>query len=778
MATAPRMEEESRHDLSLLKLSSVRPSSRKHKTHKSPRTRKQPRTSLYNQHHLDQVGDFYDGVSYNVFDPHGRLGKLARTTAESKVPNNSDEEEADEVASIDSVQIHAPSGTTEEKALDELYPNETKETPPVPTLTVDFANDVDNKPKQSVVGLESLNLSTIAESNGTTAEEMDREHVKRANMLTNLLLDMKTNMKVDHNIVDPAENLPSDQRNNRDNAMQSVVVSRSTYLRAEKVKSMLAIKYLLLQRTLDWANANDDINPHRHVEGVYNPLQIIRNRRIRAKYKEYPRPLSFKELPLASNVFSKYALRDQTYRMLWSIDLTELIGDSIWRTYHWDELKNPHGKPWFPPEKSTIDGASAGSSENLLRLNKKLYDKIFRPEEESVQQNTQPSALSVDDLFKPIRSKSSSPVRERIRDKINIKKKKKKHGESTSDVEKEEVQKHSTSKNSSVTPPAIMLERFDQESSIDPNTIAPPTIVVNPETPVQIMERSRSSSFLDINDVTIKPLEKDKDNEKVKIKEIEEAKTDDSFEVDDEKDATKIDVTEDDEDSDEETLNLLNAESVEKSVSQSLLEPIRMQELEEVAQIRSIMESLALIRKVANIRLHYYYAVYPHLANSVTTRITNIINNEIFSVQEKSKKISTQDLPAQERMYITFLDQIQDMLHMINDKYSIRVDSLLSTSDRSIGELNTSVSLEVRKVNERLDKLHNQLLGRSIRDSFGVESLRVNYRESGGYQILYTILENSIVIILRLIWVLVNIYKALFYVVSAFWAIIRFIAGI
>ncbi|KAG7195572.1 uncharacterized protein KQ657_003339 [Scheffersomyces spartinae] len=669
-------------------------------------------------------------VAHNVFDPHGRLAKLARGKVGNDRDGAEEEEDDDDKSSIDSVQRHCQDDSCESQAnceveiFESLYPNK---------------DDDAEKPTQ--IGYESLNLNTIAESNengnghsATEDTETDRERMKRATLLTTLLLDMKTNMKADHNIVDPSESILNDQRNNRENATQSVVVSRSTFLRAEKVKSMIAIKYLYLQRTLDWANANEDINLHCHVEGVYNPLQVIRNRRVRAKYKEYLRPLSFKELPLASNVFSKHSIKDSNYAMLWSIDLTELIGDPIWRTYHWNELRNPHGKLWFPPEKSNSNAAVDGG-----RI--KLHDKLFGLEDENAQQNnlSQPSSsLSVDELIKPTRSKSTSPVRERLRDKINKKMWIGSSHDSTSDIERVEEMNdeeanvndhdHNDDEETEGLKGALndKISPRKESSNAEPAALkVPPVVVINYELPVaQTVDSSRSNSSLDIHGIYFKPVEKDKENE------VEKSK-------DDNEDSLKATSSEDDNKDldDDETHNLPVAIPIEKSISGILLEPKKIQDLEEIAQIRSIMENLALIRKVANIRLHYYYAVYPHLANSVITRISKIINNEMSIVHEKSNKIATQDLPAQERMYMTFLAQIQDMLHMINDKYSIRVDSLLSSSDRSIGELNTSVSLEMRKVNERLDKLHNQLMGRSIRDSFGVETLKGNYGESGGYQI-------------------------------------------
>ena len=85
---------------------------------------------------------------------------------------------------------------------------------------------------------------------------------------------------------------------------------------------------------------------HAGVEGVYNPLQVIRNRKLRKKYHDetkMERVPFFKPPIIAVLEFSSIPNRKK-YR--WYVSLAEKYIDLSWRVAHWDELVDPQGHLW------------------------------------------------------------------------------------------------------------------------------------------------------------------------------------------------------------------------------------------------------------------------------------------------------------------------------------------------------------------------------------------------------------------------------------------------
>ena len=104
------------------------------------------------------------------------------------------------------------------------------------------------------------------------------------------------------------------------------------------------------------------------------------------------------------------------------------------------------------------------------------------------------------------------------------------------------------------------------------------------------------------------------------------------------------------------------------------------------------------------------------------------------------------------------MEEIKSVIHMVNDVYSVKIDTLLSSSDRSISEINASLSLDLRKITEKLDQLDFSLNKNIFKKAILKE--KVNSHNVGLiYKILYSCLENIIVVLLRVIWIVVNIYK-------------------
>ncbi|GMG56039.1 unnamed protein product [Ambrosiozyma monospora] len=122
-------------------------------------------------------------------------------------------------------------------------------------------------------------------------------------------------------------------------------IPQVTRRRADKVRAVFESYYSSLERYQRVANFNEtDGKPaFPNVEGVYNPLQIIRNRRIRKKNNEPLRKVTNFKLP--SQVFSKHSKP----RLIWQVNLSEYVGDFDWRELHWFELRDSKGNLWFHP---------------------------------------------------------------------------------------------------------------------------------------------------------------------------------------------------------------------------------------------------------------------------------------------------------------------------------------------------------------------------------------------------------------------------------------------
>lgn len=160
-----------------------------------------------------------------------------------------------------------------------------------------------------------------------------------------------------------------------------LLIPKSTRLKAERVRIYLDYYFNVLERCIlldhssldsptsgDPISANQHHHHHRHhegVEGVYNPLQVIRNRKLRKKYHAELKPLrelTFTKVPLiAVEQFSSKPNR----KLKWFVELSEKYSDLTWRTSHWNELRRPDGKRWIVDPKYNMS-LNDGSNHSLV----------------------------------------------------------------------------------------------------------------------------------------------------------------------------------------------------------------------------------------------------------------------------------------------------------------------------------------------------------------------------------------------------------------------------
>ncbi|CAI5757663.1 unnamed protein product [Candida verbasci] len=563
---------------------------------------------------------------------------------------------------------------------------------------------------------------------------VSKEDLKKASELTSLFLDTRKILRADCNIVD----------SNNDDSLKissNSSISRNTIIRAEKVKTMIGVKYFYIQRMYEWNESHKESNEHPGVEGVYNPLQILRNRKIRSKYKEYPKPLHLKTLPLACNVFSKYNQpeynhhRKKPWRMVYAIELNEIIGDTRWRTNHWHELKDPKGNLWFPIKKE--------KKRDLLkqRLHDKLFDENTTDDEKVKKHRRGRSSVTTTSgsdseggiyLFNRISRSKSPRKKHKMKDKMkNIYKG---DSSSSSDINVETNSENplnsqffkrvNVNLNHSDSSDEIQQQQQNQQQQ-QPNqqlqqqpSQVPPIITINPTSPPEI----GSISNVEFQRSTRKPSQE-------MIENIENEKP---------------------------PLNCV--------------EVIDQREKDFV----KIQSNLNYFQQCCELKRQYLINIYPVNLELISGKVEYITKDQIFHIFNLISVINDELFPNYEELYLGFIEESKSIIHMINDNYNIKIDTLLSSSDRCLSEINATLSLDLRKINEELDNLENSMIkNKTIRGELKLLHHHHSGDSSGNYKFLYLCLENFIIVLLRVIWVIVNVLNVFIWIIRLVWKMIR-----
>lgn len=563
---------------------------------------------------------------------------------------------------------------------------------------------------------EQLVDHTLASSSSLPAEDEEGDNFsandfKKANELATLFLDTRKVLRADCNIVDPllAE---SHTYHSLGPTKLTISVLRQTHLRAEKVKLMIAVKYMYIQRQYDLKELKKDQLRYPGVEGVYNPLQIIRNRKIRAKYHEYPGQLSIKTLSLACNVFSKHNTQSHSkrpWKMIWLVELNEILSDPGWRQHHWHELINGKGERWFPERVEKVQKRQA------------LYDKLF--EETSSEDDHNQSQL-----WRKLRTRgSSSNETERgLRRRRRLKSPMKLRDKMSRNLHR----RH----NSQV----ISLDEFELSPSSAPpaddeDEGALTISVPRPSVPVIKVEDTA-----DINDVHFNHVVKDAD-----VKPAE-------------------------------------SEASGNSKAPSILveaEPTASQNIGTIErELTVIRKDFAYLGAMTKLKLNYLLNVYPEYTHRVDAKLSELMNQNISQLLATVVNINDNQLQIFERLFNAYSKEVLLVLHLAHDKHSIEIDHLLSALDRLISEINTLMSLETRKLSERLDRLSSIVSETcGVTERWSATKAHLPTISEGGYRWVYFVLETLIVMLLWFVWVVVNVYRAVAYVIRTVIRVFRFV---
>lgn len=158
----------------------------------------------------------------------------------------------------------------------------------------------------------------------------------RIKHISQLMLDLKQGMMEDFNVNYEPKVL-------NDKTAQVFSCSRRTKEQADKARVYIEFFYTFVMKSV----STQEDTPHDGVDNVYNPLQVIRNRKIRKKYGDKLKDFHVVRPPVI-------AIRDfsqRTSKFPWYVDIMEKSSDLIWRTNHWDELRKADKTLWFGQEK-------------------------------------------------------------------------------------------------------------------------------------------------------------------------------------------------------------------------------------------------------------------------------------------------------------------------------------------------------------------------------------------------------------------------------------------
>jgi hypothetical protein len=525
-------------------------------------------------------------------------------------------------------------------------------------------------------GSSTANGSDLAIHPSDDADDHERkERLKEVGQLASVFLEVRKGIMNNKNI-DVAHNQQIEFEREPMQGPHIRTISKSTTRRAEKVKAMLNLYYFSVFQ------AQKSMTPkYEGVDGVYNPLQIIRNRRIRKKHHEQPQ-IATKTITLPSQAFSEHK-----HKIVWQVDLDELTQDIGWRSHHWHELVNPQGALWFP-------AAHNGNKHNPLHPNEddesiiseqeelsNMHDRLFQ--EEEVMRDISVSSRE-DFLDVPTRSRRKRLARRiRKRSKSPFKR------------------LHST---------GDLLDRARSDVPSEDFTVSE-----IPSAQSEIPTASRTSNIF--TDVQIEPIKSFPGGP------LRPLNTNDSVISA----STPLESSEASADLDFEDWKLTN------------LYLYKLRKLINLVEFGSHGNMVK--REEYKSKINY-----------------DGLFSDCEAIESSIRKLRDQDLVHYENILKEKMDKISAVHEDLTSDFSTRVDRLLLLSDRTIGEVNTTLSLEVRKLSERFGKLGP-----------------LHRRTDTLVSFSYWLLENLVVVFLWTIWIGFSIGRVLKFFFLLTWGLLEWI---
>ncbi|KAG7830162.1 hypothetical protein KL942_001611 [Ogataea angusta] len=412
--------------------------------------------------------------------------------------------------------------------------------------------------------------------------------------------------------------------------------------RAEKVKTIIQSYYDfidLYQNTVHYDD-NDHQSPlYEGVEGVFNPLQIIRNRRIRKKYNEKLTTFPLGDYKPPSRVFSKY----NRQHLIWQVNLNEYYNDITWREKHWHELKKPNGELWFPK----LDSAKQTPQKN--RRLKSLHEQLFVGFDGEFHKDDDDSSGDDRRLSSLARVNGSSASLARLEHyRLNSLKRTPGH---TRSLKSDEDFDTPSSRNSSIDRLSFLSQGGKSSESLSP-----------------------------------------------------------AHQIDSEETGNCDDLT------------------------------------DQKKMVKGLQSKLALAESRIRIADYHREDIIASKGNEIKKQL------ELF----ESTQTQTSQISQSLQTTINKVDAILDRFNQFNNAKSYKIEELLGYCDRTNGEINTSITLRIRNIQEKKDQLSNT-------------------NDEWLFQLVYSFLENLIVLALWIVWIIVEFWRLIKRIFSILMKLLKFI---
>jgi len=425
----------------------------------------------------------------------------------------------------------------------------------------------------------------------------------------------------------------------------------TAYLRGALVKEIFSDYYDSLEKfqTEIHKDPNGDML-YPGIEGVFNPLQIMRDRRIRKSEGVSLRKGPFSKVKLPSQTFSRH----KKPRLIWQINPYEYSGDLIWRRTHLNQLRKSNGKLWVS-KKNRYIGSNPETKNELIDDGWNTFG--FKSLKVQTDNENPDSAID------PNQSSASRARHEQYEIKNRAKRL------VTKVASRSGINDQATSSPSRWYPG--MLTSFNTSSK-------------------------KRKSLLNNNNLNLRSSNSSRDNGNVSYASIPAHSR--------------------------ESLGAIgNSASIGSSGSTFKEEALL------IKQIRYKLDS-------SNLHMH----------NS-NVGFTQLLLENSGGFSKKLKKFETLQMESQDESrklanQIELIDETIHSLSLFNGKQSTQLEELLGYCDRTNGEINTSITLKIRDLNERLDKLMTN-------DNDTLMNL------------FYNFVEMIIVFFLWVIWIVVEVLR-------------------
>lgn len=647
----------------------------------------------------------------------------------------------------------------------------------------------------------------------------DDEEIESAQRLATLLLSAGRTVNLRFNVVNPV-------RPGLDGSLKLRIL-RSTQSRIDTVRAMFSLKYKWLEASQQTEGA------HPGVEGVYNPLQVIRNRLIRTKNHESAPYTAFKNFPLPCNAFSSHNRAGGRWSMAWGIELSELVYDMSWRQLHWHELKGPKGELWFPQERlherlwqtqflspshhndalsnrpESVRSGTTRASKGSLPRNKSgasLYPDVYAelgganssgasggsggstvmhtgagtssgssnsgnatgPNSSAI---TTPNGAVSDTIVANgspngvVYDVSNNTTNDAIGNGNGTYNSLGIGGVSSKNASATNIGNSSNVSTNGTTGGSTNNSSYNGGLSIGGLGNSSLSVGIGNASTGTLANASMNASLSASNGGTITSSNNLVTNNSNTATNNTSIGTRASTIPNNGPRAPPIIIIGNDSTEElSETERVLDVPFSPLHLRSALNQAVNEEPppSEEVSDSipPGLARHLRFLAKVIAVNTNFLNSVYPQMLEAIEFRLRAVIENDIHALLNLEVDVIDNVFPSHEAIYSGFLGECKSLIHMANVNYAVKIDHLLGSTDRSIGEINTSLAMDLRKASERLDRLNALFFGQP------------RLRSTSEHRTLYAILENAIVITLRLVWVIVNLYKSVLTILRFFWRIL------